>query len=82
MYALPFPLLYLLTRNTVFSGGFYTGSSQATMCFMYQIATEDIPSSLTTLDDVALSTLEWAASKLNPIYKNNGYPCPLNYDNA
>ena len=44
-------------------------------CLLYQLATENVPSSLSTVLELPLEVLEFTISKLNPIFKN--YGCPL-----
>jgi unspecific peroxygenase len=45
------------------------------LCLIYQLATENVPSSLSGVLELPLVVVGWAAGKLNPIYKNFG--CPL-----
>ncbi len=46
-----------------------------TLCLIYQLATENVPSSLSTVLELPLTVVGWAAGKLNPVYQNFG--CPL-----
>lgn len=59
---------------------------QGVACLLYQIATENTPSSLGGGGNVPTTTLQWAASKLNPIFGSSGslgsLACPLNYNAA
>ncbi|KAB8801895.1 hypothetical protein FH972_026716 [Carpinus fangiana] len=59
-----------------FSNNTFTGTPQGVTCLLYQIATENQPSSLGVYSNVPIDNLRWAASKLNPIYKAAGSPCP------
>ncbi|KAF2167105.1 hypothetical protein M409DRAFT_54310 [Zasmidium cellare ATCC 36951] len=59
---------------------------QGVACLLYQIATENTPSSLGGGGGLPTSTLQWAASKLNSIFGSGGslasLACPLNHNNA
>ena len=44
-------------------------------CLLYQIATENVPSSLSTVTELPLEVLKFTISKLNPVFAN--YGCPL-----
>ena len=60
------------------SGGDLTLSNpQDVTCFLYQLATERIPSSLNGIITPTVDALSLAASKLNPIFENLGCPIPL-----
>jgi hypothetical protein len=45
------------------------------LCLLYQIATENVPSSLSGVLELPLEVVTFAVSKLNPVFKNSG--CPL-----
>lgn len=66
----------------VFNNGMFNGTANDVICLLYQIATENQPSSLQGMSSVPDSTLQWMAGQLNPVYKAAGFPCPLNYNNA
>ncbi|EDU47163.1 heme-thiolate peroxidase aromatic peroxygenase protein [Pyrenophora tritici-repentis] len=44
-------------------------------CFLYQLATGPVPSMLSTVTDITGALLDFALTKLNPIFQNTG--CPL-----
>jgi unspecific peroxygenase len=51
-------------------------SGSNTLCLIYQLATDNVPSSVSsTVLELPLGVVGWAAGKLNPVYKNFG--CPL-----
>lgn len=52
------------------------GSLEAS-CLLYQLATQDIPSSLNGVFTPSISTLEFVAKKLNPSFGNLGCPIAL-----
>jgi Peroxidase, family 2 len=64
----------LETFGSIKDGKLDTDGSN-TMCLIYQLATENVPSSLGGVLELPLTVLNWAAGKLNPVYKNFG--CPL-----
>ncbi|KAK4493742.1 hypothetical protein PRZ48_014927 [Zasmidium cellare] len=69
-----------ITNNTLQS------TPQGVACLLYQIATEDAPASLGGGSTTPLANLQWAASKLNPIFGAGGslasFGCPLNFNSA
>ncbi|KAF2112262.1 hypothetical protein BDV96DRAFT_580439 [Lophiotrema nucula] len=48
------------------------------LCLLYQLGTQSVPSSLSTLTDLTDAVLNWSVGKLNPIFENAG--CPLKPD--
>ena len=60
--------------NAVKGGKFSTNPSDI-VCLMYQLATDDVPNSLSTVLTLPLQVLTWTTGKLNPIFANTG--CPL-----
>ncbi|CAI6335538.1 unnamed protein product [Periconia digitata] len=42
------------------------------VCFLYQLAVNNIPNALSSVTDVLLDALDWSAGKLNPVFKNAG----------
>lgn len=65
----------LTTFGNVIKKGKLSLSTTDVLCFLYQIATDNVPSSLSGVLELPLQVVQWSASKLNPIYKN--YGCPL-----
>ncbi|KAL8827572.1 MAG: hypothetical protein Q9170_006966 [Blastenia crenularia] len=65
--------------NTISYGpitnGNFPATAQNVWCLAYQIATENVPSSLTGTLVLPLEVVKWAAGKLNPVFQNSG--CPL-----
>ena len=57
------------------SGGKLTADAAGVECLLYQLATENVPSSLSGVLTLPLEVLEFTTGKLNPIFKNSG--CPL-----
>ena len=59
----------------------FTGATERDMiCLFYQIATEDVPTSLTTgLGTLSAAVVHFATAQLNvlPVFKNANPPCPL-----
>ncbi|KAL3422271.1 hypothetical protein PVAG01_06427 [Phlyctema vagabunda] len=51
--------------------------SKETLCLLYQLVTGPIPSSLNGLVTPTVEALSFAASKLDPSFKNLGCPIPL-----
>ena len=45
------------------------------VCLLYQLATDDVPSSLSGVLTLPLQVISWAVGKLNPVFKD--YGCPL-----
>ena len=50
-------------------------STNALLCLIYQLATDNVPSSLSGVLELPLEVVQFAAGKLNPIFQN--YGCPL-----
>ena len=50
-------------------------STNSLLCLIYQLATDDVPSSLSGVLELPLEVVQFAAGKLNPIFQNFG--CPL-----
>ena len=57
------------------SNGTFAAEPDNVLCLLYQFATENVPSSLSNVLELPLEVVEFATSKLNPIFKNFG--CPL-----
>ena len=45
------------------------------VCLLYQLATDNVPNSLSTVLTLPLQVLTWTTGKLNPVFKGTG--CPL-----
>jgi hypothetical protein len=62
--------------NKLDFGAIMNGELDATagnfLCLLYQLATTQIPNTVTQLLDVPLDSLKWAAGKLNPAFANAG----------
>ena len=63
------------TFEQVITGGKLSGNPSDVECLLYQIATENIPSSLGGVLELPLEVVQWAAGKLNPQFEGTG--CPL-----
>ena len=63
-----------LNFSTIQSGKLPTTSS-GVLCLIYQLAVENVPSSLSNILELPLQVVSFATGKLNPIFKN--YGCPL-----
>ena len=50
-------------------------STNSILCLIYQLATDNVPSSLNGVLELPLEIVQFAAGKLNPIFKD--YGCPL-----
>lgn len=48
------------------------------LCLLYQLATQDVPSSLSITTDLTLNIISWTVGKLNPVFQNAG--CALKPD--
>ncbi|KAL9003549.1 MAG: hypothetical protein Q9188_003590 [Gyalolechia gomerana] len=57
------------------TNGNFAASAQNVWCLLYQVATENVPSSLTGVLVLPLQVVTWATGKLNPVFKDSG--CPL-----
>ena len=55
--------------------GNLAATQQNVLCLLYQLATENVPSSLSGVLVLPLQVVTWAVGKLNPVFKNSG--CPL-----
>ncbi|KAL2075059.1 hypothetical protein VTL71DRAFT_1 [Oculimacula yallundae] len=70
------------------SNGMLNNATAANIaCLLYQFATENQPSSLTSAGTVVLtdypsSVFKFTTGKLNPVYQNGGFGCPLNFNYA
>ena len=63
------------TFGSVITGGKLSGNANDVECLLYQLATENIPSSLSGVLELPLEVIQWAAGKLNPVFAGTG--CPL-----
>ena len=63
-----------LNYSTIVNGKLPT-SEKALLCLIYQLATDNVPSSLSGVLELPLQVVEFAAGKLNPIFED--YGCPL-----
>ena len=59
----------------VIEGGKLSLNESAVLCLLYQLATEDVPSSLSGVLELPATVLNFAIGKLNPIFESSG--CPL-----
>lgn len=57
-----------------FTNSMFTGNAAGVQCLLYQFATENVPSAVGSLSTIPIANLQWAASKLNPVYANSGCP--------
>ncbi|KAI7541530.1 Cloroperoxidase [Hortaea werneckii] len=69
------------------SGNMFKGDAAGVACLLYQVATENAPSALGGGSTVPPQSLQFAASKLNPLFGNStsklgSFGCPLNYNSA
>lgn len=64
------------TRGPYFQNSRFTGTPQGVVCLLYQFATENDPSAVQ--GQVPTASLLWAATKLNPIFRNFGCPLRIN----
>ena len=64
-----------LSFGIIQNGTLTDTSADALLCLIYQLATQNIPSSLSGVLELPLEAVQWAAGKLNPIFKT--YGCPL-----
>ena len=64
-----------LSFGIIKNGNLTDTSADAVLCLIYQLATQNIPSSLSGVLELPLEVVQWAAGKLNPIFEN--YGCPL-----
>ncbi|KAL6720615.1 hypothetical protein ACLMJK_002540 [Lecanora helva] len=63
-----------LNFSTIQNGKLDT-STNSVLCLIYQLATDNVPSSLSGVLELPLEVVQFAAGKLNPIFKN--YGCSL-----
>lgn len=61
--------------GSAIQGGKLVGSPSDIKCLLYQLATENVPSSLSGVLQLPLAVVSWAAGKLNPVFEGSG--CPL-----
>lgn len=61
------------------SNNMFNGTAEGVQCLLYQIATENQPSSISGLSNIPLASFQWAASKLNPIFQAGAAACPRKY---
>ena len=64
-----------LNYGIIVNGNLTDTSTDAILCLIYQLVTQNVPSSLSGVLDLPVEVVEWAAGNLNPIFKN--YGCPL-----
>jgi len=57
----------LLNFGADFKAGQFNATAQVVQCLLYQIATENVPSSLTGVAELPLSVVTWAVGNLNPV---------------
>lgn len=60
-----------LNFSSIQNGKLNTDPS-AVLCLIYQLATENVPSSLSNVLELPLQVVQFATGKLNPIFKNFG----------
>lgn len=61
--------------GTAIQGGKLAGNASDIRCLLYQLATENVPSSLSGVLELPLEVVSWAVGKLNPVFEGSG--CPL-----
>jgi len=64
----------LLNFGADFKNGQFNATTQSVLCLLYQIATENVPSSLTGVVELPLNVLSWAVGKLNPVRVDRSFP--------
>lgn len=47
-------------------------------CLLYQIATDNVPGSVSNEPELALDVVNWIITQLNPIFANQGCPIEVN----
>ncbi|PMD35393.1 putative aromatic peroxygenase [Hyaloscypha variabilis F] len=67
----------LLNFGSIQNGTLVATPGTATVCLLYQLATQSIPSSLNGLITPTVAVLDFVASKLGPTLTNLGCPIPL-----
>lgn len=55
--------------------GKLSSNSKDVLCLLYQLAVDNVPSSLSTVLELPLQVVQFATGKLNPIFE--GYGCPV-----
>jgi hypothetical protein len=62
--------------NTIDFGAIQNGNLPETsgdvLCLLYQVATSQVPNTLTSLLTLPLNLVKWSAGKLNPVFENAG----------
>ena len=61
-----------LNFGTAISNGKLSLKAQDVLCLLYQLATDDVPDSLSSVLTVPSAVLSFATSKLNPIFADSG----------
>lgn len=64
-----------LSYGVIVNGTLTDTSTDALLCLIYQLVTQNVPSSLSGVFDLPAEVVEWAGGNLNPIFKD--YGCPL-----
>lgn len=64
-----------LSYGIIVNGTLTDTSTDALLCLIYQLVTQNVPSSLSGVFDLPAEVVEWAGGNLNPIFKD--YGCPL-----
>lgn len=64
-----------LSYGIIVNGNLTDTSTNAILCLIYQLVTQNVPSSLSGVLDLPTEVVTWAGGKLNPIFENFG--CPL-----
>ena len=64
-----------LSYGIIVNGTLTDTSANAILCLIYQLATQNFPSSLDGVLNLPAEVTTWASGKLNPIFEN--YGCPL-----
>ena len=57
------------------SNGNLAATTQNVLCLLYQLATDNVPSSLSRVLELPLNVRSWGVGKLNPVFQDLG--CPL-----
>jgi hypothetical protein len=65
----------LLNFGAISNGTLTSPDSATTLCLIYQLATDNTPTSLSNVLDLPLEIVDYIAGKLNPIFKD--YGCTL-----
>jgi hypothetical protein len=55
-----------------------TAQASDVLCLLYQLASQAVPSSLSTVTTIGVTALNWSIGKLNPVFQNVG--CALKPD--